>query len=125
MQTVTEKLPNGNTIDYQIVDGTAFHAKTPQRVMSIISEALHTERRTRLSFAWGDTETGRDWGETYDIAGYIGRSTGRIKIPLLIPKINSHGGGAILDDCIVKIERKFYGDRKYSVIYKHPKYYTN
>jgi hypothetical protein len=62
----------------------------------------------------GDPETGKDWGEEWDVTGYIGRSMGTIKILLLIHNRRSYGGPGLLDDCIVKI--KVEG----RVVYQHP-----
>jgi len=78
-----------------------YNEKTPQAVIQVIDEAYKTNRR--LSIRFGDIETGRDWLDEYDTAGTIGKSTGTIKIPLLIKTNRSLGGGALLDHCILKI----------------------
>lgn len=119
---VTELLPNGNEIKYKIKNGTAYHAQTPENIVNILEEARQSNRSIRLRFCFGDVETGRDWGEVNDIAGYIGRSTGAIKIPLLLSKITSSGGGGLLDHCIVRIEKKNNGG-SYREVYRHPKYH--
>ena len=123
MYSVIEKLPNGNVIRYKITEGTAYHEETPDEVVRILENARQSGRDIRLRFCYGDTKTGRDWGETYDTTGYIGRSTGSIKIPILIKKINSFGGPGLLDHCIVRIERKNRGDRNYREVYRHPRYH--
>lgn len=110
-------------MNYKIVNDTAYHNETPDKVVEIIEEARLSVRTIRLRFCFGDPETGRDWEEIYDTTGYIGRSTGSIKIPLLIKKITSTGGGGLLDHCIVKIERKV--DKKYVMVYTHPKYHKD
>lgn len=120
---VSQTVPNGNIIKYKVLNGTAYHEETPDAVVSILEDALADRRSTRLRFCFGDTETGRDWGEVHDTTGYLGRSTGSIKIPLLIAKSNSSGGGGLLDHCIVKIERKRKEDKAYSQVYIHPKYH--
>lgn len=86
-----------NTIEY---NGLTFSENTPKKVMEICSNA---NRNKRFRFWYGDKETGKSWNEENDICGYIGRSTGTKKIPLLINKKTSSGGGALLCDCIVKI----------------------
>lgn len=86
---------------YQIVDGLYFNPATPERVCYQIASAYRRGERVRLWY--GDTTTGRAWGEEYDIIGSIGRSCGPVKAPLLITNSRSHGGPAILDHCIVAI----------------------
>jgi hypothetical protein len=103
----TEKIVTSkqkNKIKYrQLESGTCYHLETPEAVVDYLEEAHINRYRLRLFF--GDTKTGRDWGEENDVTGYVGRSTGTIKIPLLIHNNRSMGGGAILDHCIVKIMR--------------------
>jgi hypothetical protein len=123
MLKVTETLPNGNTIQYKLRNGTAYHAETPENIVQILESARQTNRSTRLRFCFGDVETGRDWGEVHDTTGYIGRSTGSIKIPLLIATANSSGGGGLLDHCLVRIEREERGDKEYTEVYRHPQYH--
>lgn len=113
----------GKIIKYKVVNGTAYHEETPDSIIQILEDARQDNRSTRLRFCFGDTTDGRDWGECCDTTGYIGRSTGNIKIPLLIKTINSTGGGGILDDCIVKVEQKKRGDRSYHEVYRHKQYH--
>ena len=103
-----------NKIKYNVIGGIAFHLKTPQTVCDILVSLYQTGKRIKLYY--GDAKTGRDWNEEYDTTGTIGRSTGNYKIPLLIQTSRSHGGGAILDDCIVKIKSNGI------TLYQHPKY---
>ena len=86
---------------YQIVNGTAYSTETSDKMIEILERLM--ANHTRARFHWGDTKTGQDWGDIYNVRGHIGRSTGRFKIPLLIHNIRSLGGGALLDDSIVKI----------------------
>lgn len=108
------------SIKYTIQDGTSYHSETPKKIIDIIEDARINH--DRLRFCFGDTNTGKDWEERYDTTGYIGRSTGPVKIPLLIKRSNSTGGGGVLDHCIVKIERKMQGYRSYVEMYRHPLY---
>lgn len=110
-------------MNYKIVNDTTYHKETPDKVVEIIEEARLSVRTIRLRFCFGDPETGRDWKEIYDTTGYIGRSTGSIKIPLLIKKTTSSGGGGLLDHCIVKIEKRV--GRKYVMVWTHPKYHKD
>jgi len=105
-----------------IVNDTTYHDETPETVIDILETARIARvggQGFRLRFHWGDTETGLDWGDTYHVEGYVGRSTGTSKIPLLIWNSRSYGGGAILDNCIVKIATA----RGKRVLYEHPKYH--
>jgi hypothetical protein len=85
--------------EYQVVNGTYFDARTPGKVCDVLEEARASGRRIRLFYG-----NGRVWGDEYDVLGFVGRSTGGIKIPLLIKNQRSMGGGGILDHCIVRIQ---------------------
>ncbi len=117
MNTVTIDHKNGHSTTYKITDnGTAFHIDTPEQVVRILENALHTPQRLKLYL--GDSDTGADWGEEHDTTGTIGRSTGNVKIPILLNNTRSIGGGAILDNCIVKIRDM----RTKQILYVHPNY---
>jgi hypothetical protein len=121
--TAKHTLDNGNVILYSIVNGTAYHASTNTKVIEILEDARLSTMLLRLSY--GDTDTGRDWGEVHDIVGRVGRSTGEIKIPILLNHKNSLDGGGILDHCIVRIEMKYGNEKAYREVYRHPKYHTS
>ena len=99
------------------VNGTFYNGATPAEVIRILEDSRQIGTRLRLHY--GDTKTGRDWLEEYDVTGKIGRSTGTIKIPLIISSARSHGGPGVLDHCIVKI-RTAAGS---AVLYQHPEYH--
>jgi hypothetical protein len=117
METITKNYGHGD-ITYKIINGTAYHVNTPDAVVNILERYRQGYRgeKTRIRLFYGDNETGRDWNEEHNVIGYIGRSTGSIKIPLLINNNRSLGGPGLLDHCIVKITV----DKK--TIYQHPKY---
>ncbi len=102
---------------YQVFNDTWYDRETKSEVI----QALETVRLSgmRCVLDYGDTETGRSWGEVNGIRGTIGRSTGDIKIPILLANKRSTGGGGILDNCIIAIKRSGK-DGEY--IYKHPNY---
>ena len=80
----------------------------------------HYKSGTRIRIHYGDTETGQDWGDVYDVAGYVSQSTGREPILLLVNNSRSMGGSPILLDNIVRVRsaaRRDGGD-----IYRHPTY---
>lgn len=103
--------------EYKTINGTSYDVRTPEKVVAILENAR--QNRTRLHVSLGDTESGRDWLEENMVHGFIGRSTGSIKIPLLIHNRRSLGGPGLLDHCIVRI-RTSSGGR---VLYQHPGYH--
>lgn len=102
---------------YQVINGTSYDTRTPEEVIRVLESARLN--RTRLHISLGETTTGKDWLEEFETHGYVGRSMGPVKVPLLIANRRSLGGGAILDHCIVRI-RTAAGGR---VLYQHPQYH--
>jgi len=105
---------------YKQVNGTYFDDRTPLEVITVLENAR--QNRTRLHISLGETsgpDAGRDWLEEFETHGYIGRSMGPIKVPLLIANRRSLGGGAILDHRIVRI--RLSAGRH--VLYRHPAYH--
>ena len=116
----TDEKP-GETVDFvekYLVNGVEYSTSTPPEVVRIIENCRLSNKAYRLTFQWGDTKTGQDWGDVYDISGYIGKSTGKRPIPLLIHKRTSTGGGALLENSIVKISMAKGG----KVLWQHPTY---
>jgi len=105
------RLANGRDL------GTWYSPDTPQRVREVLEHARKHDIRLRLFY--GDDVTGLDWMEENDVVGTIGRSTGALKVPLLIHNKCSHGGPAILDDRIVRIIST--SDKR--ELYRHPQYH--
>lgn len=106
--------------NYKIVNGTSYDERTPDEVIRVLENARQSHQRLHISL--GETEgpqAGKDWLEEWDVMGYVGRSMGPVKVPLLIANRRSLGGGAILDHCVVRI-RTSAGGR---VLYQHPKYH--
>ena len=81
---------------------TTYHAETPLAVRKALDCAL--EHQDRIRVFYGDTKTGTAWQEEYDVTGRVGRSTGTVKVPLLVSRRSSYGGPAMLDHCIVAIK---------------------
>lgn len=80
--------------------GTWYKAATPTKVKTILEQYRKSGETLRVFY--GDKVTGRDWMEENDTIGTIGRSTGILKIPLIVP-LNDFGGPSLLDDCVVRI----------------------
>jgi len=102
--------------DYIVSDtGTSYYGDTSLELINHL-ETIRADR-TRIRLYYGDIKTGRDWGDVYDVTGIISRSCGNVQIPILIHNNRSHGGGAILTHCIVRID---YANKKNGgTIYKH------
>lgn len=78
--------------------GTWFDPDTPKKVQDILEGYRRSRRLIRIFY--GDPKSGCDWMQEYDMVGQIGRSTGVMKIPLLIPD-GEHAGPGLLDACVV------------------------
>lgn len=105
---------------FKIVNGTSYDTRTPDEVVSVLENARLNRQRVHVSL--GETEgpeAGRDWLEENMVHGFIGRSTGSVKIPLIVHNRRSHGGPGLLDHCIVRI-RTAAGGR---VLWQHPSYH--
>ena len=103
--------------EFQVVNGTYFDVRTPIEVIQVLEKARLN--RTRLHISLGDTANGRDWLDEYGCFGFVGRSMGPSKVPLILPLSRSIGGAAILDHCIVRIRHSSGG----KVLWQHPSYH--
>lgn len=105
---------NGHKVQYvRTRSGTCFHAKTPGKLRKLL-ERLRKDR-TIVRVFYGDTQTGQSWHDEFDVVGFVGRSTGMVKVPLLVPPSDS-GGPEILDHCILRI------DTQTETLYQHRKF---
>jgi len=91
----------------QKINGTSYHDDTPEKVVRVLEHCRLN--RIRITLDYGDISTDESWGETCDITGYVGRSSGTVKIPLLLNNSRSLGGGGILDNRIISIR---YANKK-------------
>ena len=105
---------------YKIVNDTAYHKDTNDNVIRVLEN--FRQNKVRIKIDLGNVKTGKSWNDSYDTCGYIGRSSGQYKIPLLIHNSRSFGGPGILDHCIIKIS---YANKKNGTydLYKHPDYH--
>lgn len=110
---------------------TWFDPGTTPKVKKTLEDARkdYFENRSSadvLRIFLGDPTTGRDWCEEYDVVGYIGRSTGSIKVPLLIEPLRNEygeltgadGGGAVSSGSIIRI----INVSKNTELYRHKNY---
>lgn len=112
-------LENKETIHWVVVGGLSFDSRTPKHMIELLIK-LRADG-TRVRFHWGDQDTGEDWGEIHDVEGRVYASTGPKRVPILVHSNRSHGGTAMLTNCIVKVE----ATRGNRVLYQHPFYHVN
>jgi hypothetical protein len=110
---------------YKLVNGTSYHEQTPEAVCNVLENARASKTRIRIDLGFTDPKTlregkqlGESWGEIYDVTGYVSRSMGPTKVPILLHNSRSMGGGAMLDHRIVQIKESKGG----RVLYQHPTY---
>jgi hypothetical protein len=101
----------------KVVNGVHYDAATPDEVIRVLEAARAAD--TRLHISYGDRVTGRDWLEEFESYGYVGSSTGRTPIPLIVYNRRSMGGGALMSDNIVRIRRSKDG----RVLWRHENYH--
>ena len=113
---VEENISNGNTIYYVEREGLYFEVgifirrenkletydNVNEALMSLIVRAWKYKFRIRVFY--GDIHTGRSWNEEYDVMGTIGRTTGNIKVPILLSRKNSNYGGALLLSSVIRVD---------------------
>lgn len=95
-----------------------FNENTSDKVKECIEHCYHSKSRVRIWY--GNNNTGECWLEEYDTIGTVGRSSGQVKIPLLLKNARSSGGGGILTNCIIRID--VISSKR--TIYKHPLFYV-
>lgn len=93
---------------------TTFSPNTPERVNTALEGAR--TKRERIRFWYGDSATGQSWHDEHDVMGYVGRSLGPIRMPLILDTDRSSGGPAILTNCIIRIVRT----TDHTELYRHP-----
>ncbi len=79
---------------------TYFDPGTDPKAAAVLESRRQTGGKVRLVL--GNTHTGEPWLDEYDVVGKIGRSGGRLKVPLLVEDGES-GGGAVLTACVLNI----------------------
>ena len=95
--------------------GTWFRAATPEKLKRVINRLIHSEETIRLFR--GDPQTGKMEITDFEVLGRVGRSSGVLKVPLLLEDASGFGS-PIPDDRILRIVRA--SDRK--VLYTVPSF---
>lgn len=64
-------------------DGTYYDSKknTSDKIIEVLENCKLNHTRIKIDYGH---DNGQSWGEVNDITGYVGRSTGTQKIPLLV-----------------------------------------
>lgn len=96
---------------------TYFDPGTDPRAARILERCRSDDAKVRLIL--GSTVTGEAWLDQHDVVGRIGRSTGILKVPLLIEP-GADGGSAILTACLLAIVAWDSG----TFLYRHCAYRT-
>lgn len=110
---------------HPVAKKTLFQPGTHHKVASVLERARNSNE-TMLRLFFGDPATGLDRCEEWDVVGYIGRSTGPMRVPLLMePLWDNHRlesaayGGAINCASIVRIIRVNDGKELYRAANYH------
>lgn len=110
------------------LSGTYYPADTDIAAISAMEYARLSDHRVRVFIGYteayrgqGGTEgkPGEVWPQEYDVTGYIGRTTGQVKSPILLHSKASSGGGIISADCLLGL-RLTTGACAW--LYKHPNF---
>lgn len=96
-----------NSHSYKVVNGTAYLPGTPDALVAVLEQARASRVRLAVTYSWSEDGPSR---------GYVGRSTGQVKVPLLVHNARSMGGGCLSEDAVVEI-RESRGGR---LLYKAP-----
>lgn len=95
---------------------TWYEEATPAAVRKVLEAYRKTGGRIRVFY--GDQATGRDWLEEFETVGSVSRSTGTLKVPLLV--VPGQGGASLLPSSIVRMQDPVTGRE----LYRHPAYHV-
>lgn len=95
---------------------TWFHPDTPVELQAILERCR--ENRTPVRCFFGNPKTGRDSLEEFNVTGRVGRSTGILRIPLLVPD-GDCGGDSLSSERVVKL----VATRSGRVLWQHAAYH--
>ena len=97
--------------DYKVISNTWYEKETDDKVIFALEYAKRFNRRLHIFFCYPEEkDVPTDWDsefsakeiflEEYGTIGRIGRSSGSIKVPLLLKSSSSYGGEHIVTDRI-------------------------
>lgn len=67
-----------------------FPAGTPSKVASVLEDLRDTDTVVRI--IQGDPQTGKSWLDEYDVVGYVRRTVGTMKCPMLVEPLDDGDG---------------------------------
>lgn len=108
--------------DYtQVLHDTWYHKNTPKDLVRLLDALYQTKQRVML--VYGNIFTGVPWDLDANNSnrGFIGKSSGSKRVPLLVKTSRSPGGDAILDLYILQIRDSRGGKVLYNRPIKTPK----
>ncbi len=94
-----------------------FDRNTDEDVAIVLNRLYRSKRRVKIYY--GDKESGRNWNEVFDVFGYVGRTWGTKKAPILVYSKRSYGGGLISTGSILAIRESSING---SFLYEHSKF---
>lgn len=106
------------------MNGTHYDERTPTAVRRALEKARTHGLMVRLML--GDPDTGKVWLEEHDVVGFIGRSTGSQKVPLMVEAlmsapgqvVSADGGPQLWDYKVLRVIDCATGHD----LYRHPKF---
>lgn len=105
--------------DHKIVNGTHYHGETPDDVIAVLERARKSRTRLHLSFGYNNTIPGLDNLSEFETYGYISRTMGPLKCPIIVHNSRGIGGGMISTQLIVRIQTS---NHKLE-LWRHPQYH--
>ena len=81
-----------------------------------LCDKLIALKATRIVLDLGDTETKEIWNESFDVTGYVGKTTGIKPMLILVHNARSMGGGIISTNRILTIKESAGKRLIYSIL---------
>lgn len=96
-----------------VVNGTSYPTNIPSKLVDVLEKCRLN--KTRIVIEYGYTETGISFGEIHDTTGYVGRTTGDSKVPIMLYNTRSDGGMCLMLNRILNIKES----KGKKLIYSH------
>ena len=116
MTTATQTTDTKHPAYFRDSYGTSWPKGMDPAVIEVLQKAWRDKTRLHISYMSAD---GRHLPEDFETFGYVGRSTGELKVPLLVYNSRSRGGGPISTGSIGRIRETATG----KTLYRSPRYW--